>query len=271
MSTVQQSDGLSQPPESLDFLSPAGGLIVYRVTERNSECSALNRPLLKAVNHDKKTAVLFHPRCKSWRCPACASINAQKVILRAVHGSEALIAQGAKFDFVTVTSHEKLDPAASLAVLPLAWAKLNRRIKRVAAAPEYFAVPEQHKNGRWHLHAMTTAKLPKKWWKDNARSCGLGYQSDVQEVKTLGGVAYYVAKYQAKMLQNTNLPLHFRRLRTSQGWPGLPELPELEGWQFLAVPRDVPVQHETDSYQRLGYTVVLADEKSSWDWIENFA
>jgi hypothetical protein len=271
MSTLLPEGLESQSADAPVFQSPAGGLIVYRVSEQNSGCSAVNRPLIKAINRNSKQVVLFHPRCKSWRCPGCAKINAQKVVLRAVNGSEVLRSQGAAIDFVTITSHEKLDPAASLAVLPLAWAKLNRRIKRAAQSPEYFAIPEQHSDGRWHLHAMTTARLPKKWWKDNARSCGLGYQSDVQEVKSLGGVAYYVGKYVAKELKNTNLPTHFRRVRPSQGWPELPAMKPLEGWEFLPVDAHVPMQHETDVYQRMGYTVVLADEKSSWDWIENFA
>ena len=270
MSTIEPKADESQSSGSPVFQSPEGGLIVYRKSQQDCGCSAPNRPLIKAVNHASKQCILFHPRCGSWKCPACAQINAQKAILRAVHGSEVLIAQGAKIDFVTVTSHEKLDAAASLAVLPLAWNKLNVRIKRAAQSPEYFAIPEQHKDGRWHLHAMTTAALPKKWWKDNARGCGMGYQSDVQEVKSLGGVAYYVAKYQGKMLQNSNLPKNFRRIRHSNGWPELPAMSPLPDWKFMPVPHDIPVQHEVDSYNAQGFTVVLADEQSSWDWIEHF-
>jgi len=270
VSTLQPDDGESQSSQSPVFQSPEGGLIVYRGIQPNLECSAANRPLIKAVNHASKQVILFHPRCKSWRCPACAAKNAQKAVLRAVHGSEVLIAQGLKIDFVTVTSHEKLDAAASLAVLPLAWNKLNIRIKRAAQTALYFAIPEQHQDGRWHLHAMTTATLPKKWWKDNARGCGLGYQSDVQEVKSLGGVAYYVAKYVGKTLQNSNLPTNFKRLRHSQQWPNLPVMPETPDWNFFAVQKDIPVQHEVESYQRMGFTVVMADERSSWDWIEHF-
>lgn len=271
MFTLQPDGDKSQPSQSPVFQSPEGGLIVYRGFQQNSECSAPNRPLIKAVNRASKQVILFHPRCKSWRCPACAAVNAQKAVLRAVNGSEVLIAQGFKIDFVTVTSHEKLDAAASLAVLPLAWNKLNIRIKRAAQTALYFAIPEQHADGRWHLHAMTTAILSKKWWKDNARTCGLGYQSDVQEVKSLGGVAYYVAKYVGKTLQNSNLPANFKRLRHSHSWPELPVMGELPGWEFLPVQRDIPVQHEVDVYQHMGFTVVMADEKSSWDWIEHWA
>lgn len=270
MSIVQPKTVENQPPQAPFFVPPQGGLIVYRKSQQNSSfCIARNRPLLKAVNHAAKQAVLFRAGCGTWGCPYCGQKNAQKAVFNAVHGSEVLIEQGAKIDFLTVTSHEKLDAAASLAVLPLAWNKLNRRIKRAAHSCEYFAIPEQHKNGRWHLHAMISANLPKKWWKDNARACGLGYQSDVQEVHSLGGVAYYVAKYQTKLLQQANLPKNFRRIRHSNGWPALPEPAPLIGWQFFLVPRDIPENHEIDSYTHLGYTVVMADETSSWDWLLN--
>lgn len=271
MFSLQPDVDQSQPFEPSEFMSPAGGLIVYRTTQQNScLCSAVNRPLLKAINHTSKQVVIFRPRCKSWRCPGCAAINAQKVVLRAVNGSELLQSRGAVIDFVTVTSHEKLDAAASLAVLPKAWNKLNVRIKRASQEHQYLAIPEQHADGRWHLHAMTTARLPKKWWKDNARSCGLGYQSDVQEVKSLGGVAYYVSKYVSKTLENSNLPKNFRRMRVSRGWPDLPPIKPLEGWEFTLLGMEVPEAHEIARNKRLGFTVILADEKSSWDWIEHF-
>jgi len=272
MSTVHQNADENQASEAPDFLSPEGGLILYRTIQPNSGCISANRPLLKAVNHASKQTVLFRPACKMWNCPHCGAKNAQKAVLTGLKGFKVFSDAGLKIDFVTVTSHEKLDAAASLAVLPLAWNKLNRRIKRAAqVAPEYFAIPEQHADGRWHLHALTTARLPKKWWKDNARACGLGYQSDVKEVTAAGGVAAYIAKYQGKMLQSTNIPKGFRRVRASKGWPDLPPLPQSENWAFFSVPRDVPMSHEVESYQAMGYAVILADENSSWDWLEMWA
>ena len=271
MPTIEPNSDESQSSPSPFFSSPEGGLIVYRITPQNSpNCEALNRPLLKGVNHASKQVVFFRPRCKSWRCPSCAAINAQKATLRALNGAEVLTAAGAKIDFLTVTSHEKLSPDASLAVLPKAWNKLNTRILRATGKPEYFALPEQHKDGRWHLHALVSVKLPKKWWKDNARECGLGYQSDVQEVRSLGGVAYYISKYVTKQLEHKNLPLHFRRVRASAGWPKLPDMPENPDWNFMVVPKDISADFEVQNYQDMGYTVVMADATSAWDWIENF-
>ena len=273
MSTIDAIDDLSQDFSGEFSSSPNGGLILIRITQQKRECTAPNRPLLKAVSIDKKTVVFFHPRCGMWNCPACGEINAYKAVRRAAIGEQVIIDAGMKLDFITVTSHEKLTPTASLAVLPKAWNKLNIRIKRelTGLTIEYFTVPEQHKDGRWHMHGLTTAKLPRKWWKDNARECGLGYQSDVQEVSDLGGVAPYIGKYMTKMLQNTNLPKHFRRIRTSKGWPKLPNVEPLEGWQVMTIPHEASLQSETDTYQAAGITCVIADEISSWDYMKNWA
>lgn len=274
MSTVQPNPDESQLESGADFGPPIGGLIVYRKSQQaDSFCTARNRPLLRAVNTDTRQVVFFRPRCGTWTCPSCAKKNAARAVLRAVNGVEVLTQAGCDFDFVTVTSHEKLGPVASLAVLPKAWNKLNTRIKRAVDAqrtPQYFAIPEQHSDGRWHMHAIVSFHLPRRWWKDNARACGLGYQSDAQEVKSIGGVAAYVAKYQVKMLQNSNLPKHLRRIRHSHGWPALPTLPSPTGWNFSKVEEKLSLQDAVTSFQKRGYATVLADEDSSWDWIEHF-
>lgn len=268
MSSVDDFDTSSQPDFSPVFQSPEGGLIVYR-TFRQESCQTVGRPLLKITNAQLKQAIFFRPLCNTRSCPHCAQILARRWVYRAVHGSEVL-STAHKLDFLTVTSHEKLDAAASLAVLPKAWDKLRRRVTRAAETAEYFAVPEQHKNGRWHLHAIITARLSRRWWKDNARQCGLGYQSDVQEVNSLGGVSFYVTKYITKMLQNSNLPKGSKVVRTSHGWPQLPEMPKPAGWTYSVVPSPDALNTEAERYQTIGYTVVIADSASVWDWLDTF-
>lgn len=270
MSTILHKDGESQPSQSSFFQSPAGGLSIYRTIQQNELCKAPKRPTLRAVNHTTKQVIFFQPACGSWNCPACALTNSKKAILRALKGYSELSAQNIKIDFLTLTSHEKLNAQASYHVLPKAWNKLNIRIKRASQQNDYFIVPEQHKNGRWHVHGMTTANLPKKWWKDNARECGLGYKSDVSEVVAVGSVAGYVAKYTGKMIQNSNFPKGARRLRMSHTWPELPPLSPPPGWQFSTLDRKKVMGDEIGVLTATGYTVVLADEKSSWHWIELF-
>ncbi len=181
------------------------------------------------------------------------------------HGTEVLLQRGIHVDFLTVTSHEKLGAAGSRAVLSSAWHKLARRVMHASDTHEYFLVPEQHQDGRWHIHAIITAKLPKRWWKDNARACGFGYQSDVQEVQSLGGVHFYATKYLTKTLQNSNLPRGFRRVRVSQGWPDLPELPSPTGWIFVMLERDRALSWDVEAYQREGFSVAITDENVAWE------
>ncbi len=258
-----------EPSQDVDFLSAEGGLTLYRLTQQESNCIAPNRPMLKAVNRATRQVVFFRPACKSWGCPGCAQKRAKRWVYVARHGTEALLQQGLHVDFLTVTSHEKLGAVGSLSVLSSAWNKLNRRIHRAADTADYFLVPEPHKNGRWHIHAIITAKLPKRWWKDNARACGFGYQSDVQEVRTLGGVHFYVTKYLTKSLQNSNLPRGFRRVRVSQGWPDLPELPSSPDWIFIVLERDRAVAWDVEAYEREGFSVVITDENGAWEIVNS--
>lgn len=270
MSSLSDFDYLSQVKNPSEFVPPEGGLIVYRTFTPDGGCQTPNRPMLKAVNPDTREVLFFRPLCKTRSCSYCRQILAKRWVIRAVEGAKVLSSVGV-LDFLTVTSHEKLDPSGSLAVLPKAWKNLHRRVERASGdQPAYYAVPEQHKNGRWHMHAIINVHLSRKWWKDNARSCGLGYQSDVQEVHSLGGVSFYVTKYLTKTLQNSNLPKGAKVVRTSHNWPPLPELPMPPGWTFRQLGKR-ELNLETDRYLNLGYSVVLADADGAWDWLENWS
>lgn len=223
---------------------------------------------MKAVNRNLGKVVFFRPACKSWNCPGCAPNLKKRWVYAAQHGATVLMSEGHAIDFLTVTSHEKLNAAGSLAILSSAWHKLARRVMHVSDSHEYFLIPEQHQDGRWHIHALITANLKKRWWKDNARACGFGYQSDVQEVQSLGGTYHYVSKYLGKTLQSTNLPKHFRRVRLSQGWPGLPELSSPPGWNFMLLERDRGLSWDAERYQKEGFQVFVADPESAWEIVE---
>lgn len=266
--TIEPFGVESQPPDSPFFQSPEGGLILIRTIQQNSSCIYARKMMLQAINSSKKQVVLFPPFCKKWDCPICGPKNAHKARLRALAGYEAFVSQGHKMSFLTLTPHEKLSSAASIPVMAKAWNKLNVRIKRASQHHNYFLIPEFHKSGKLHFHALVDADLKKRWWKDNGRACGMGYQNDLQEVNEIGGVGGYLTKYLTKMLESeATVPKGFRRIRTSQSWPSLPEMGKPDGWEFKPAPKDYPLDHVTDYYQRLGYTVVIADEASSWAWI----
>jgi len=246
--------------------SPEGGLILYRISGRET-CQTPRRPLLKAIHSGWQEVVYFHPSCGCYSCPACAENLKFRWSLAAQYGVDELLNRHVPVDFLTVTSHEKLNSAGSRAVLAKAWPVLRKRMQRVAADHEYFLVPEQHKDGRWHIHAIVTANLKKKWWKDNARECGFGYQSDVKEVQSGGGAGAYVSKYIGKTLQSSNLPKHHRRVRLSRGWPRMPKLPPPDGWEFSTLAQDTSLQWDATQYQNAGFQVVIADPRSAWDWV----
>jgi hypothetical protein len=253
--------------DRLFFESPKGlDLLIEQL--HADECQNVRTPLLKAVNSTIRKAVYFHPRCKLWSCPVCSQINKELWTWRAFDGTKKLLKDnGGSVEFLTLTSHEKLNAAASVDVWPDAWKKLYMRAKRRCPDMEYFAVPERHKSGRLHVHAIITAAMAKKWWKDAARACGMGYQADLQEVLQLGGVGSYVGKYLGKTLEYSNWKRGFRRVRTSQQWPKLPMLALPEGWHFQKLEERMPLQLEINSLQRRGYEVALMGHRTAWGFI----
>lgn len=250
---------LSLPPQGLD-------VVIEQVAAK--DCPNTRLPWLKAINHQSRKAVFFPPRCKLWSCPTCGEMNRELWTWRAAHGAKVLYDQGHHLEFVTLTSHEKLDAAGSIKVLPHAWHKVHHRLRRAAPAAQYFLVPEGHKNGRVHLHMITTAHLPKRWWKDAPRACGMGYQSDLQDVRSAGSVAAYIGKYLTKTLQFSNFGRGFRRVRKSQDWPELPELQQPPEWIIYRLPDYASLQGETKRLRQQGYTVATAGSSSAWGFID---
>lgn len=248
--------------------SPEGGLINIRLIQQKSTCEQPKRPLLKGINQADKKVLLFRPNCKKWDCPYCGDLRAGKWRYVATFGVNLLLECGLPIDFVTITSHEKLSPDQALAVLSSAWAKLSTRIRREEPIKEYFIITERQRNGKVHLHMVTTAHLSKKWWKDNARECGFGFQSDVREVSSVGGVSKYVTKYLTKAAADASWPARFRRVRTSRGWPDLPEMPPSEGWEFSKLPSEAQLDLEINRALMLGYEVIVADGTSAWDVVK---
>lgn len=249
-----------------EILSPEGGLILHKSNSAEM-CTAPNRPVMKAVNRTTGEIVYFRPVCKTWGCPTCGRIRKWLWVTTAQLGARHFIEIGLSLDFLTITSHEELDENGTFGVMGDAWNKLWRRVKRETARHDYFNVPEQHQDGRWHCHAITTAILKKKWWKDNARESGFGYQVDVRPVKSEAAAAKYSTKYLTKSLESANLPKHYRRVRLSRGWPELPAMTKPEGWLFAILDGSTPFAWDVARYQAEGFQVVLADAESAWDWI----
>ena len=108
-------------------------------------------------------ALVARADCDSWNCEECAARMASRWRLRAEMGARALLGDGYRVDFVTITSHEKLkDFAATETVWRDAWSKLYAALKRKQPNLEYMIVPEKHKDGRMHVHAVWNAGVSSK-------------------------------------------------------------------------------------------------------------
>jgi len=231
------------------------------------KCEARGRPYLAAVNSDAATVVFFRPRCKQWSCPACAEINARAWSAVTFYGADALMQSGENLSFVTLTAHERLDRAAALVVWPGAWKKLSTRVARAWGRPEYLLVPEQHKTGKMHVHLLTTCDAPARWWRDNARQCGLGYQVAVESLQDAKIGAWYVTKYLHKQAALNAWPRGFRRVRTSRGWPRPPASELAAGWVFGKLEKEDTLVGEIERYQGWGWAVAVADYRTAGDII----
>jgi len=181
-----------------------------------------NGGLLIGWNKAQKRAIIVSGRCDSWECGECAEYKADHWRLRAEIGARAILNSGRPLDFVTITGHEKLGTfAATEAVWRKAWPALYAALKRECGDLMYMIIPERHKSGRMHVHAVWNAGVSKRWLKDNARKRGMGYQADVSHVSHEGSAVKYVTKYIGKNLGD-DLPDRFRRIRVSNNWPDVP-------------------------------------------------
>jgi len=233
------------------------------------DCTTPNRPYILGVRDDLKRAVLFQPRCKQWSCPYCSGVNQARWAARAYMGTATFQDRGIAVCFLTLTSHESLNPIQTRWVFPRAWKKLSQRARRAAEGFEYLMVPEQHEDGRLHIHAVETSDLGEGWWKDNARQSGLGYMDEETHIRKPQGAAAYVAKYLSKSLEVLDWPGNFHRVRTSRRWPPLQALETPPGWEFRSLPLSTSLQEVYQAYARQGYAIRLLGSSDAWRFIES--
>jgi len=226
-------------------------------------CETRGRPWLMGVNIETRRAVAFKPRCKQWSCPACAEINSRLWCARTIFGTETLINEGRDVYFLTLTSHEDLSPQGTIKVFPRAWKTLRTRIARQAGVWSYLMVPEKHKDGRLHAHFIETFGAGERWWKDNARQCGLGYMVDEQQISS-AVAGFYVTKYLHKQTEEASWPKGFRHIRVSQNWPKLPEMETTPGWHWRVIPADLQLDEELARIQESGFNLQVLDHYTAW-------
>jgi len=263
-------------------LSAEGGLtVLYRKSQQAKNeplpadffaesCQRVGRPMIRGQNCETMQAALFRPDCGCWDCPYCARKNLAKLRHVIAFGVVA-VGRAQKIEFVTLTSHEKLQsPEQTFKVLALAWNKLNRRFKRTAARTGatvyYVQVPEAHKSGRWHLHMLSSPPMGKRWWKNNARACGFGYQAHAEVLVKHGRAGQYMQKYVRKQLTGDGhgWSKSMRRVRHSNNWPMSDQTKRKQkDWQWDVLPKEIAIRDEINRLIVAGYRVTAADSAFS--------
>lgn len=218
-----------------------------------------------------KTALVFKSNCDTWECEECATRKKNQWSARAILGCQELRLRGETIHFVTLTSHERLKTfAATAVVFPSAWGKLYKRMKRQTPALMYLMILEQHKlGGRLHAHFLTNHDRGTRWFKDNARACGFGYQAQVGIVKSDGAAAAYVSKYIGKSLGANPLPAKFRRVRCSQNWTPLAQLENnvaSADYDWLVCNTTTALWSITEECEASNRTMILADTGEFFDY-----
>ena len=205
------------------------------------DCSENKRPFLVGVSETTKQIVLLRPPCKKWSCPSCAARLANRWIARIIR----YIDKNGHDDWwmFTLTAHEKWrGRTQSVRNLRGGWKRLYNRMRYEFGVKDYAKVWECHADGSFHLHGIIRnpndtlfwledyppifPHMTQRWLKDNARSCGMGYQVDFHNVENAGMVAGYIAKYFMKSETVGDYPKNMRRIEVSHGWDKLPDLRE---------------------------------------------
>ncbi len=225
--------------------------------EKSSKCSRKNRPVLKGWSDEHGCIYLYQPACKMWNCPQCAIKNRQRWSARIAEGIQFYrMVNCHGWRFITMTSNRKLkNRDQCLHVWPKAWAKLSTRIRRRYKGVRYVLLPELHKNGRVHIHALMSHDVTKRWLKDNAPSCGLGQQQDSIPLGDDFMAIWYTTKYLAKSADIKTWPKNLRRIRTSQKWP---VLENNEDFDALEIAWDYYLTYDDDG---IGYLALMLEEQ----------
>jgi hypothetical protein len=264
----------------------AAGLVVLIehlfLPQGENTCKSKNRPYMFGVENSKKLLVVVRPPCRQWDCPHCAEVLAKQWMLRCmmlVSNSDS----EQSFDFVTLTMHEDLKTNKSTrAVFEDAWRKLYAALKRAQKDFSYVLVPELHKDGRMHVHMITSFHPPDEYfvhhhrqrnkqvrrmraagvmdrfWKDVPRAYGFGYANDQEPIEgDVAKVAGYIGKYLSKQRKVNQWPKGFKHVRASHDVPQLPEVSTpLDQFDWQMCMNQDTLQSLIHAAQQQGYRMI---------------
>ncbi len=228
------------------------------------KCSKEYRPVLLGYSIERGSYVLYQPPCGMWSCPECAKRKSSQWAIRIREGVDWYQSREIKdWMFLTLTSNPKNKTRAQcLFVWPKAWAKFSSRLRRRYPGIRYTLLPELHKNGRVHVHAVASHGVSNSFLTKNTYVCGLGYKRDSKAIDDGFGAMFYVVKYLAKAQEVLSWPKNFRRVRTSQSWPPLEDTEDFEReaieWTYQTTYASDGLDYYADYVQeRLGIPVKI--------------
>lgn len=207
--------------------------------EPYTQCPTQNVPYLIGDSNAKQKRTITKARCKQWDCPYCAEINREQHYNRIAAGVQQLSNSGYVFTFTTITCHERWRGGkASLKNWRANKDKLLARYRRYikknhSFSPEYVYIPEIHKDGTIHIHGIFSGAVQTRWFKDNARACGLGFMAESEELKTVLQAVNYCTKYIQKQMGVASIEKGFRRINYSRGFPAKTRISSGMEWRML--------------------------------------
>lgn len=233
----------------------AGGLKCFIEQSDASQCKTANRPYLKATDNEAKIVYFIRPDCKTWGCEWCAEQRRKHWTFLATFGGDFLLRSGSGLSFVTLTSHREIrDLPRAIGVWRKAWPKLSARWRRATPGVQYLYIAEHRKRVHFHVHIITTATLPTRWYKDNAAETGLGYQAEAVPIESAGECGLYTGKYLGKAIAVMGWPPYWRRVNTSRKWPKPEPEENPHVWACLGN-RTSRVRVSAMAYKRVGWKV----------------
>lgn len=191
-----------------------------------------------------------------WSCPECGETNASAWRDRVLYGVLMYMTErGIEFRFVTLTlggnNRTRLN---SIQAWREVWPRLYARHYRKHGARPYVLIPEMHRNGVVHLHAIIATDEKQRWWKDNCYAVGGGYMAKSIAIDQPSNILVYMAKYMTKNNAVKRWPDNYRRVRTSHDWPSPPE-PEWHAELDWSVKTLETITHYCDMYWQQGFTI----------------
>lgn len=240
------------------------GLNALKNNSTFSGCETPNRPYLKATDEANKTVYIIRPDCRQWSCKPCAERRRRLWVFIANFGGDNFLAAGRECTFVTLTSHRLVRTlVGGIWVWRRAWPRLSAKMRRAAPGMQYLYVPEHREGFHFHVHMITTADMPERWYKDHSAKAGMGYQAKAEPILSAKHCGGYVGKYLGKALSHMRYPKYFRRVNKSQGWPVPPDVKSPYLWAALG--HDVSrVIFEVEMHIEAGWVVEHSLDELDW-------